>query len=99
MNLKWSQNGPLKLPKIKQKWIFFLDGVANGGFVPDGGYSVVNEKASPESRVCQREPRDFEKGKSEIFFCFKFRVAHLPRIFSLILAVEKTKGTKRGRLN
>ena len=22
----------------------------------------MNEKASPESRVCQREPRDFDKG-------------------------------------
>ena len=26
---------------------------------------MVNEKASPESRVCPREPRDFEKGTCE----------------------------------
>merc|ERR1712156_226515 len=41
-------------------------GIANGGFVGDNGYSVVNEKASPESRVCKREPRDFDKEDKEI---------------------------------
>ena len=45
---------------------FILDGgIANGGFIGDNGYAVVNEKASPESRVCPREPRDFEKGTCE----------------------------------
>jgi len=41
-------------------------GIANGGFIGDNGYAVVNEKASPESRVCPREPRDFEKEDKEI---------------------------------
>lgn len=39
----------------------------NGGFVPDGGgYSVLNEKMSPENRVCPREPRDFDKEDEEV---------------------------------
>jgi len=41
-------------------------GIANVGFIGDNGYAVVNEKASPESRVCPREPRDFEKEDKEI---------------------------------
>ena len=57
---------PFQLYDCKLIILLISDGgIANGGFVGDNGYSVVNEKASPESRVCKREPRDFDKGMCE----------------------------------
>ena len=53
---------PLGLLWWKVSYFITDGGIANGGFIGDNGYAVVNEKASPESRVCKREPRDFEKG-------------------------------------
>ena len=63
--------------------VFLLDGgISNGGFIGDGGYSVINERANAD-RVCKREPRDFDKGifltnlkfaSSESFFSANIKV-------------------------